>query len=88
MINLTKIARTALLLTGIPQLVEATSQLRQVSESCQQIIENFNAEFQAMPRSKSCAYSKVPEGRTFCGYFKRCCISHCRSCKQYENKYL
>jgi len=80
MINLTKIVRTALLLTGMPQL-------RQVETSCQQIILDIDARFQAMPRSSTCAHSKVPEGRTFCDYYKKCCIGYCNRCENFENRY-
>ena len=80
--NLTKrLAMKALLLTGIPQL-------RQVELNCQQITDNINTEFRAMPRVQSCVHSKVPEGRTFCDYYKKCCLSYCGMCEHFENRYL
>ena len=70
-----------LLVTGIPQL-------RQVEASCQQIIDNIDTPFKQMSRAYTCTHSKVPEGRTFCDYFKKCCISYCGRCEHFENRYL
>jgi len=65
----------------IGNAIQAQHQLRVM-------LEQMDKKISQMPRSSTCAHSEVPNGRTFCNYFQRCCISYCERCENFKNKYL
>jgi len=66
----------------------AMSELREVERSCDGIVERIEEGFRQMPRSQTCVHSEVPNGRTFCNYFGKCCLAYCPKCENFENRYL
>lgn len=72
----------------IGKLIRMELSLINVHKNCQRIADEINSKFEQMPRSSTCMYSRVPEGRIFCNYYKRLCISYCNSCGEFKNRYL
>ncbi len=60
--------------------------LNQVKQSCEEITQREEERLRQMPKSETCVHSKVPEGRTYCDYFEKCCISYCEICEHFENR--
>ena len=69
-------------------LVASIRQLKEVEENCAEIVEEIDRKFAQMPRAQTCVDSEVPNERTFCNYFQKCCIGYCNRCENFENKYL
>lgn len=69
-------------------LVDMMATLKGVEESCKEISDNIAERLKQMPRASTCVHSEVPNGRTFCSHYGKCCISYCNSCENFENRYL
>ena len=76
--NLLKIIKS---LPIIGEAIQTQTELRKASEK-------IDEKFRQMPRSSTCIHSEVPNGRTFCDYFQKCCIGYCNRCKNFDNRYL